>query len=114
MSVAFRELGVADAPAAAAIEAVLFAGDSPWSEAAYRSEIAARHTFYLGAFDGDELVGFAGLAMLGPKDDPEFEIHTIGVDPAHKRPGVGPALMQQLLHTADLHEGPQFKSLIHS
>ena len=103
MSVAFRELGVADAPAAAAIEAVLFAGDSPWSEAAYRSEIAARHTFYLGAFDGDELVGFAGLAMLGPKDDPEFEIHTIGVEPSRQGEGLGRALMDQMMHLSLIH-----------
>ena len=108
MSLSFRELTVADAPAAAAIEAVLFAGDSPWSEAAYRSEIAARHTFYLGAFDGDELVGFAGLAMLGPKDDPEFEIHTIGVAPEHRGRGIGRALVDQMAHTADLLDGPMF------
>lgn len=108
MSVRFRELTVADAPAAAAIEAVLFAGDSPWSEAAYRSEIAARHTFYLGAFDREELVGFAGLAMLGPKDDPEFEIHTIGVDPSRQGEGIGRALMDQLMHTVDLLDGPCF------
>lgn len=108
MTLAFRELAVADAAAAAEIEAVLFAGDSPWSEAAYRAEISAPHTFYLGAFDEDRMVGYAGLAMLGPRDDPEFEVHTIGVAPAQQGRGVGRALMEQMMHTVDLLDGPCF------
>ena len=105
---AFRELAVGDAPAVAALEAEVFAGDSPWSEAAYRAEIGAPHTFYIGAFDGDELAGYAGLAMLGPRDDPEFEIHTIGVDASRRGEGIGRALMEHMLHTVDLLDGPCF------
>ena len=104
----FRELTVGDAAAAAAIEAVLFAGDNPWSEAAFRSEIAAPHTFYLGAFEAGQMLGYAGLAMLGPRDDPEFEIHTIGVDPEQQGRGLGRALMDQMMHTADLMDGPVY------
>lgn len=104
----FRELTVGDAAAAAAIEAVLFAGDNPWSEAAFRSEIAAPHTFYLGAFEADRMLGYAGLAMLGPRDDPEFEIHTIGVDSEQQGRGLGRALMDQMMHTADLMDGPVY------
>lgn len=104
----FRELTVADAAAAAELEAVLFAGDNPWSEAAFRSEIAAPHTFYLGAFDGATMTGYAGLAMLGPREDPEFEVHTIGVDPSRQGRGVGRALMDQMMHTVDLLDGPCF------
>lgn len=108
MSVTFRELAVADAEAATAIEAVLFAGDGPWSVKAFVSEIAAPHTFYLGAFEAGEMLGYAGLAMLGPKHDPEFEIHTIGVSPAHQGQGLGRELMEQMLHTVDLLDGPCF------
>lgn len=104
----FRELTVGDAAAAAAIEAVLFDGDNPWSEAAFRSEIAAPHTFYLGAFEAGQMLGYAGLAMLGPRDDPEFEIHTIGVDPEQQGRGLGRALMDQMMHTADLMDGPVY------
>ena len=46
--------------------------------------------------------------MLGPKDDPEFEIHTIGVDPSRQGEGLGRALMDQLMHTVDLLDGPCF------
>ena len=108
----FRELGPAAAPRIAELEALLFAGDQPWTESMVRAELAQRYTFYVGAFDsadgGDTLIGYAGVAMLGPKEDPEFEIHTIGVDPAYQRRGVGRALMDQLVHTADLLDGPMF------
>ena len=46
--------------------------------------------------------------MLGPRNDPEFEIHTIGVAPEVQRRGVGRELMDQLVHTADLLDGPMF------
>lgn len=109
-----RELAVQDAARVAAIEADLFAGDNPWSRNAFVAEFSAPHTFYVGAFllddaSGEEdLVGYAGLAMLGPRDDPEFEVHTIGVDRAHQGKGIGRVLMDQLVHTADLLGGPMF------
>ena len=46
--------------------------------------------------------------MLGPRDDPEFEIHTIGVDASRRGEGIGRALMEQMLHTVDLLDGPCF------
>ena len=46
--------------------------------------------------------------MRGPADDPEFEIHTIGVDPEHQRKGLGRVLMDQMMHVADSHDGPVF------
>lgn len=104
----FRELVLSDASAAAELEAVLFAGDNPWSRDILAVEIAKPYTFYLGAFEDDVLIGYAGLAMLGPRDDPEFEVHTIGVSPLHQGKGLGHALMDQLAHTADLLDGPMF------
>ena len=106
----FRELTLGDAGAVAALEAVCFAGDNPWSRDVFLAEIAQPHTFYLGAFDGEDeaMLGYAGLAMLGPRDDPEFEIHTIGVDPSRQGEGLGRALMDQMMHTVDLLDGPCF------
>lgn len=104
-----RELTPSDADAVAALEAVLFADESPWSREVLLTQFAQPYTFYIGAFDGEgALLGYAGLAMLGPRNDPEFEIHTIGVAPDAQRRGVGRDLMDQLVHTADLLDGPMF------
>ena len=47
------------------------------------------------------LVGYAGLAFVAGPPHAEAEIHTIGVDPAHQRLGVGRALLRGLLAVAD-------------
>lgn len=103
-----RELELSDATLVADLEAILFAGDGPWSRDVYLAELAQPYTFYIGAFDGETLAGYAGLAMLGPREDPEFEIHTIGVAHEYQGKGLGTALMDQLTHTADMLDGPMF------
>ena len=99
-----RELTPSDADAVAALEAVLFAGETPWSREVLLTQFAQPYTFYIGAFDDKgALLGYAGLAMLGPRNDPEFEIHTIGVAPEVQRRGVGRELMDQLVHLSLIH-----------
>ena len=71
-------------------------------------EIAHGHTFYLGVEDEDVLVGYAGIGMMGPVTDPEFEIHTIGVDPAMQRRGAGRMMMDNIVYIADLKDAPVF------
>ncbi len=46
--------------------------------------------------------------MMGPAADPEFEIHTIGVDPAAQRRGVGRMMMDNIVYIADLKNAPVF------
>lgn len=107
-----RELKKVDAAACAEIEADLFAGETPWSRDVFLVQFSHPHTFYVGAFDDsgeeDELVGYAGLAKLGPRNDPEFEVHTIAVARAHQGKGIGRVLMDQLVHAADMHDGQMF------
>ncbi|WP_342319060.1 ribosomal protein S18-alanine N-acetyltransferase [Corynebacterium mayonis] len=104
-----RELSSSDAVRVAEIEQVLFKGDGPWSREVFVTQFAQPYTFYVGAFDEKgTLLGYAGVAMLGPKSDPEFEVHTIGVDPVHQGKGVGRALLGQLVYAADLLDGPMF------
>ena len=128
MSFVLRRLRVTDAAACAKLEEVLFAEENPWSRNVLAVEIAQPYTHYLGIFQEDEedqdlrienvdtgesaedekLVAYGGIAMLGPKDDPEFEVHTIGVSPDFQGRGFGRALMEQFIHTADLLAGPVF------
>jgi ribosomal-protein-alanine N-acetyltransferase len=90
----------ADAERCAELEKLLFPGDDPWSARAFRDEVrAGQH--YLAARDGDELVGYAGLAFVAGPPHAEAEVHTIGVDPAHQRSGIGRELLRGLLAVAD-------------
>ncbi|HXV91833.1 MAG TPA: ribosomal protein S18-alanine N-acetyltransferase [Pseudonocardia sp.] len=91
-----------DAARCAELEAVLFPGDDPWSEQAFRSELAAGF-HYLAARAGDRLVGYGGIAVLPGTvgGHAEAEIHTLGVGPQHQGRGIGRALLHGLLAVAD-------------
>jgi ribosomal-protein-alanine N-acetyltransferase len=90
----------ADAPRCAELERLLFPGDDPWSEGAFREELWAGHN-YLAARDGDSLVGYGGIAFVAGPPLAQAEIHTIGVDPAYQRRGIGRELLRGLLAVAD-------------
>lgn len=97
-----------DAARCAAIESLLFARDSPWPAQAFRTEISTPHNHYFAVRDGDELVGYAGISVLGPAGDDECEIHTIAVAPEHQGQGHGRALLAALLEIADKLGAPVF------
>lgn len=105
-TVVLDPLTAADAARCAELEALLFAGDDPWSARAFRSAVRARDTHYVAARADGALVGYAGLALLGPARHPEAEVHTIAVDPAHHGRGIGTALLADLLAVADARGGP--------
>lgn len=116
-----RLLTPADAPACAEIEQILFSEDSPWSAEAFASEIAAPHTHCLAleaapeaaadSADGPgepQLIGYAILAVGGPANDPEAEIHTIGILPEWQGRGLSKLLMDPLVAVADRLRAPVF------
>ena len=91
----------ADAQRCAQLEAQLFDGDDPWPAAAFNRELAGNHNHYVGARTDGLLVGYAGISRLGRKPPFEYEVHTIGVDPAYQGQGIGRRLLDELLHVAD-------------
>jgi ribosomal-protein-alanine N-acetyltransferase len=97
MIVCYDELVAADAPRCAELEAQLFEGDDPWPAAAFLRELAAPHIHYVAARADAKLVGYAGIARLGRKPPYEYEIHTIGVDPAFQGHGIGRQMLNRLL-----------------
>ena len=98
--VVYDELTRRDAARCAQLEALLFAGDDPWPEVAFVRELAARHNRYVAARVDGLLVGYAGISRLGRTPPFEYEIHTVGVDPAYQRYGIGRAMMDRLLQFA--------------
>jgi ribosomal-protein-alanine N-acetyltransferase len=77
------------------IEDDLF-GPEKWSAAMFWNELAQRH-FYLVARDGDRVVGYAGLAVVGPK---EAWVQNIAVRRDAQRRGIGRRLLEALLEQA--------------
>ena len=94
-------LTVADADRCAELEALLFPGDDPWPTAAFVRELAAKHNHYVAARAiGDTLIGYGGISRLGRTPPFEYEVHTIGVDPAYQGRGIGRRLLDELLNFA--------------
>jgi [ribosomal protein S18]-alanine N-acetyltransferase len=94
-------LAPADAERCAQLEAQLFDGDDPWPAEAFNRELASPYNHYVGARTERILVGYAGISRLGRKPPFEYEVHTIGVDPAYQGRGVGRQLLNELLHFAE-------------
>lgn len=106
MTAVIGPMTVADAAACGRIEARIFHGDGPWTEAAFRSELAAPHCHYVVARAPDgTVVGYAGIALLDG-GEPEAEVHTIAVETSWRGRGLGRRLLDTLLAIADTHGGP--------
>jgi tRNA threonylcarbamoyl adenosine modification protein YeaZ/ribosomal-protein-alanine acetyltransferase len=99
-NIIFDALTVSDADRCARLEALLFPGDAPWPKAAFARELAAKHHHYVAARTAGTLVGYGGISRLGRTPPFEYEVHTIGVDPAHQGRGIGRRLLAELLNFA--------------
>ncbi|MGZ4517733.1 MAG: ribosomal protein S18-alanine N-acetyltransferase [Mycobacteriaceae bacterium] len=111
MTVVITPMSAEDASRCAELEQLLFPGENPWSADAFRAELRQPHNHYVVARDvaprdvSGPIVGYAGIVRLGRASDPENEVHTIGVDPARQRRGIGRLLLDALLVVADAHGG---------
>lgn len=127
-----RPLVLDDAPRCAELEKVLFPGETPWPARAFEQEIAAGHTTYWAVDmnvnredhkdnredhkdnrvdhndNRGEVLGYAGVGRMGPAAWPEYEIRTIGVDPAAQRRGIARLMMDAIVELADSHDAPIF------
>lgn len=100
VDVSYGDLSRHDAARCAELEALLFSGDDPWPEVAFVRELAASHNRYVAARVDGTLVGYAGVSRLGRTPPFEYEVHTVGVDPAYQRHGIGRGMMNRLLDFA--------------
>ena len=100
MTAVYDALAVRDADRCAELESQLFPGDDPWPAVAFLRELDSQHNHYVAARVDGVLVGYAGITRLGRKPPYEYEIHTIGVDPAYQGQGIGRRMMMDLLDYA--------------
>jgi ribosomal-protein-alanine N-acetyltransferase len=100
VTVTIDALTRADVVRCAELEAQLFDGDDPWPASAFLHEMSSRHNHYVAARTEDKLVGYAGITRLGLLPPYEYEVHTIGVDPAHQGKGIGRRLLDAILDHA--------------
>lgn len=69
---------------------------SPWSEAVFSDEIAAKNRAYLAAFDGKHLLAYGGVLVI----EEEAHILNLLVAPDQRRRGHARRLMIELIEAA--------------
>ncbi len=86
------------------LEALLFPGDDPWPRQPHSSANSPpKHNHYVAARTADTppliwpTAAFRGWRRTPPF---EYEVHTIGVDPAYQGRGIGRRLLDELLSVA--------------
>lgn len=79
-----------------ALEDELFADECPWTSAMFAEELAAGG-HYVTYQEGGQVLGYAGLALLG---DDLAEVRTIGVTATAQGRGLGRMLLRELLSWA--------------
>ena len=86
-----RSLNVEDAGAMHALETIVYPKDA-WSKKQVEEELTSKWGTYLGAYVGEDLVGY-----VGAKGGVEGDVMTVVVHPTHRGMGIARALVDQLL-----------------
>ena len=85
-----RRLDLADLDAIDVIEQRAY--PTPWSRAMFASELAKPTSICLGAFEGDELVGY----IVNSRYVDAWHVMNVAVDPERRRRGIASQLLEHL------------------
>ncbi len=85
-----RPLDLADVNAIESIEQRAY--PTPWSRSMFASELAKPTSICLGAFEGDDLVGY----VVNSRYVDAWHVMNVAVDPNVRRRGVATALLERL------------------
>ena len=66
---------------------------TPWSRSMFASELAKPTSICLGAFEGDQLVGY----IINSRYVDAWHVMNVAVDPDHQRRGIATALIERLI-----------------
>jgi [ribosomal protein S18]-alanine N-acetyltransferase len=89
VAVQIRRLELNDLSAIEAIEVRAY--PTPWSRSMFASELAKPTSICLGAFEGDELVGY----VVNSRYVDAWHVMNVAVDPERQRRGIATALLQR-------------------
>jgi ribosomal-protein-alanine N-acetyltransferase len=90
VAIDIRVLELRDLSAIEAIEQQAY--PTPWSRSMFASELAKPTSICLGAFEGQDLVGY----VINSRYVDAWHVMNVAVDPEHQRRGVATALLERL------------------
>jgi [ribosomal protein S18]-alanine N-acetyltransferase len=90
VAVEIRTLDLADLSAIEVIEQRAY--PTPWSRSMFASELAKPTSICLGAFEGEDLLGY----VINSRYVDAWHIMNVAVDPQHQRRGVATQLLERL------------------
>jgi ribosomal-protein-alanine N-acetyltransferase len=99
VAVEIRRLSIADLPEVEAIEQRAY--KTPWSRSMFASELAKSTSICLGAFEGDQLIGY----NVNSRYVDAWHVMNVAVDPAFQRRGIATRLLERLFELTDDDEG---------
>jgi ribosomal-protein-alanine N-acetyltransferase len=96
VAVAVRPLRLGDLTEVEAIERRAYR--TPWSRSMFASELAKPTSICLGAFEGEQLVGY----VINSRYVDAWHVMNVAVDPAYQRRGIATLLLERVFElTAD-------------
>ena len=93
VAVRIRPLELSDLDAIESIEQRAY--PTPWSRSMFASELAKPKSICLGAFEGEELVGY----VINSRYVDAWHVMNVAVDPDRQRRGIASALLEHLFDT---------------
>jgi [ribosomal protein S18]-alanine N-acetyltransferase len=90
VAIKIRVLELSDLSAIEAIEQKAY--PTPWSRSMFASELAKPTSICLGAFEGQDLVGY----VVNSRYVDAWHVMNVAVDPDHQRRGIATALLERL------------------
>jgi ribosomal-protein-alanine N-acetyltransferase len=90
VAIEIRVLELADLSAIETIEQKAY--PTPWSRSMFASELAKPTSICLGAFEGQDLVGY----VINSRYVDAWHVMNVAVDPEHQRRGVATQLLERL------------------
>jgi ribosomal-protein-alanine N-acetyltransferase len=95
VEIEIQQLGPRDLDAIEAIEQRAYT--TPWSRSMFASELGKRSSICLGAFDGEQLVGY----IVNARYVDAWHVMNVAVDPDHRRRGVATRLLSRFFELTD-------------